>query len=65
MGEQMIQKIDSAATYCVGSFLTVFSCTATQLQPIIAVTGGFVGIVVCLAKGWYDWKKYRKEQSEK
>lgn len=62
--QKIIQKGDSVITYCAGGGLAGFSCVATQLQPIIAVTGGVIGIGVCLAKGYYDFKKHRRNQKK-
>lgn len=52
---------DSAVSYCMGGGLAWFSCTANQLNPILQTVGLVVGILIALAKGYYDWKKHAKK----
>ena len=58
--QKLIDKTDSAATYCLGGGLAGFSCVAQQIQPILSDIGILAGVAACGAKAYYDYKKHKK-----
>lgn len=60
--QKVIDKTDSAASYCLGSGLAGFSCYAEKIEPILSDIGFLVGIAACILKAYYDRKKYIRKQ---
>ncbi len=59
--QKVMSAVDSGATYCTGGGLAWLSCTADRINPILQAVGVLVGILIALAKGYYDWTKHKRK----